>query len=116
MPKRGHARQARQAGPADEEPRATRKARELAALHGVTLASIEKRGFITAADVEALIGASATQAAASAGGESDLLMGLSTDGVSLPASWADDPGRGRLDPGLPRAAARRAAGFRRTEL
>src|SRR5512145_1962345 len=43
------------ATPAPSERKATRKALELAARHDVDLAAIEKRGFITEKDVEALI-------------------------------------------------------------
>ena len=52
--------------PAAGDRKATRKAVELAELHGVDLAEIDKRGFITEKDVEALIAAqkaSATPAA-----------------------------------------------------
>ena len=41
--------------PAAGDRKATRKAVELAELHGIDLASIDKRGFITEKDVEALI-------------------------------------------------------------
>ena len=72
--------------------RATAKAVELAAQHGIDLDSIEKAGFITAQDVEALV-ATATP---SAGG---LLAGISTDGVTLPESFAlAEEETGRLDP------------------
>ena len=43
--------------PTAGDRKATRKAVELAELHGIDLASIEKRGFITEKDVEALIAA-----------------------------------------------------------
>src|SRR3970282_450567 len=41
--------------PAQGERKATRKAVELAELHGVDLGAIEKRGFITEKDVEELV-------------------------------------------------------------
>ncbi|MGI9658624.1 MAG: biotin/lipoyl-containing protein [Gaiellaceae bacterium] len=82
-------------------PRATRKARELASRHEIDLAAIEKRGFITTEDVEALIenGDSATLRSASDPGDPDaaLLDGLSTANVSLPGSWSDEQSRGALD-------------------
>jgi acetyltransferase-like isoleucine patch superfamily enzyme len=74
--------------------RATAKAVELAERHGIDLDSIEKVGFITAQDVEAIVG---TRAAADAG-VPRLLAGVSTDGVTLPESFAlADAETGRLD-------------------
>ena len=81
--------------PAAGERKATRKALELADLHGVDVAQIDKRGFITEKDVEELI---ARQAAA-APGSGSLLAGVSTQGVTLPASFELDEASGRLDPG-----------------
>jgi acetyltransferase-like isoleucine patch superfamily enzyme len=73
--------------------RATAKAAELAERHGIDLDSIEKAGFITAQDVEAIVG---TRAAAEPGGPR-LLAGVSTDGVTLPESFAfADVETGRL--------------------
>jgi acetyltransferase-like isoleucine patch superfamily enzyme len=80
--------------PAEGERKATRKASALAERHGVDLSRIDKRGFITEKDVEALI---AQQKAASVG-ERLLLAGVSTDGVTLPASFELDEATGRLDP------------------
>jgi acetyltransferase-like isoleucine patch superfamily enzyme len=81
--------------PAEGERKATRKAVELAERHGIDLAQIDKRGFITEKDVEALV---AAQKAAAAPGAGPLLAGVSTDGVTLPATFelADDAGT--LDP------------------
>jgi acetyltransferase-like isoleucine patch superfamily enzyme len=63
---------------------------ELAAEHGIDLASIEKDGFITAEDVERLV---AAQAAAVAD-ESRFFAGISLEGLSLPAvlELPDDAG------------------------
>jgi acetyltransferase-like isoleucine patch superfamily enzyme len=80
--------------PAEAKPterKATRKAVELAELHGVDLGTIEKRGFITEKDVEELI---ARQRADAAPAAQAVLAGISTAGVSLPASFelAEDVG------------------------
>jgi acetyltransferase-like isoleucine patch superfamily enzyme len=75
--------------------KATRKAVELAELHGVDLAEIDKRGFITEKDVEALI---ARQKASAAAAPGPVLAGVSTEGVSLPATFELDPSEGALDP------------------
>lgn len=86
-----------EAAPAPKAPagdrKATRKAVELAELHGVDLASIEKRGFITEADVEAAIAAHKSSAAPTTG---SLLAGVSAEGVSLPSTF--DVQGGELDP------------------
>ncbi len=74
--------------------RATRKARELAERHGVDLDSIEKAGFVTAEDVEALIAASTERPA------DVVLAGVSTAGVTLPASLGADGTAGTLEPGF----------------
>jgi acetyltransferase-like isoleucine patch superfamily enzyme len=86
-----------QAGPRGEpgERKATRKAVELAALHGIDLSAIDKRGFITEKDVEELVARRAAEAAPEA---RPLLAGVSTDGVSLPASFDLDEGAGALEP------------------
>ncbi len=81
--------------PAAGDRKATRKAVELAELHGIDLASIEKRGFITEKDVEALIAAQKSSSAPAAG---PILAGVSTDGVSLPATFELDEDAGALDP------------------
>ena len=78
---------------APSERKATRKAVELAERHGVDLAEIDKRGFITEKDVEGLI--AARKAAASP--EAGVLAGLSTEGVTLPASFELDESAGALD-------------------
>jgi acetyltransferase-like isoleucine patch superfamily enzyme len=75
--------------------RATAKAVELAELHGIDLDSIEKAGFVTAQDVEALV---ALRIAPDVG-DQRVLAGVSTAGLTLPESFAlaeDDTGR--LDP------------------
>jgi acetyltransferase-like isoleucine patch superfamily enzyme len=79
--------------PSPTERKATRKALELAERHGVDLGEIDKRGFITEKDVEELV---ARQRAAAAPGS--LLDGVSTQGVTLPASFELDDATGRLDP------------------
>jgi hypothetical protein len=81
------------AGPAN----ATRKAVELAEMHGVDLAEIDKAGFITAEDVEALVAARGRAAPAAA----DLVLGgVAVDGLTLPATFEPEGGRGRLDEGF----------------
>jgi len=80
--------------PAAGDRKATRKAVELAELHGVDLAEIDKRGFITEKDIEALL--AQRKAAAPAAGP--ILAGVSTDGVSLPAVFELDEADGALDP------------------
>jgi acetyltransferase-like isoleucine patch superfamily enzyme len=94
-----------EAGVAAEEPeaakvdagerKATRKAVELAERHGVDLGEIDKRGFITEKDVEELL---ARQKAAASPEAGPLLGGLSTEGVSLPASFDLDESVGALEP------------------
>jgi acetyltransferase-like isoleucine patch superfamily enzyme len=81
--------------PAAGDRKATRKAVELAELHGLDLTSIDKRGFITEKDVEALIAAQKSLAVPAA---EPILAGVSTDGVSLPATFELDAEAGRLDP------------------
>jgi acetyltransferase-like isoleucine patch superfamily enzyme len=75
--------------PAEGERKATRKAVELAERHGFDLGEIDKRGFITEKDVEALV---AAQKAASP--DPGPLAGFSAEGVTLPASFelGDDVG------------------------
>lgn len=72
---------------------ATRKAIELAEQHGIDLSAVRKEGFITAADVEALV----TAAARGAGPSDVVLAGVSTEGVSLPESFAPGSTAGTLD-------------------
>ena len=76
------------------ERKATRKAVELAERHGVDLAAIEKRGFITEKDVEELL---VRQASSAPPEERTLLGGLSTDGVTLPGSFDLEESVGALD-------------------
>ena len=83
--------------PAAGDRKATRKALELAELHGVDLAEIDKRGFITEKDVEQLLAARKAEAAPAAG---PILAGVSIDGVSLPATFELDEADGVLDPGF----------------
>ncbi len=83
-----------EAKPAAGERKATRKAVELAELHGVDLGAIEKRGFITEKDVEELV---ARLTAAESPEPRPLLAGVSTDGVTLPASFDLDESVGALD-------------------
>jgi acetyltransferase-like isoleucine patch superfamily enzyme len=81
--------------PAMGERKATRKAVELADLHGIDLSEIDKRGFVTEKDVERLL---AARKAASAPVAGPILAGVSTDGVSLPATFELDEADGALDP------------------
>ena len=81
--------------PALEERQATRKATELADLHGVDLGEIDKRGFITEKDVEELI---ARRKASESPEPGPVLAGVSTVGVSLPASFDLDESIGELEP------------------
>jgi acetyltransferase-like isoleucine patch superfamily enzyme len=81
--------------PASGDRKATRKAVELAELHGIELAAIEKRGFITEKDVEELI---ATRKAAEPPATGPILAGVSTENVSLPSTFELDERAGRLDP------------------
>jgi acetyltransferase-like isoleucine patch superfamily enzyme len=81
--------------PSAGDRKATRKAVELAELHGVDLAEIDKRGFITEKDVEELIARQKASAPPSVG---PVLAGVSTEGVSLPAGFELDPSAGALDP------------------
>ena len=85
--------------------KATRKAVELAAQHGIDLTSIDKRGFITEKDVEAAIAARRRPATPA---PEPLLAGVSTDGVTLPASFELGRTEGALDAGVPRVAPRRS--------
>jgi acetyltransferase-like isoleucine patch superfamily enzyme len=75
---------------------ATQKAVELAELHGIDLASIEKRGFVTAEDVLALVGTA--EARAPSGGELGILAGISLDGVTLPHLYEAGDRVGVLEP------------------
>jgi acetyltransferase-like isoleucine patch superfamily enzyme/glycine cleavage system H lipoate-binding protein len=77
--------------------KATRKAVELAELHDVDLSAIEKRGFITEKDVEDLI---ARQKASEVPAAGPILAGVSTEGVSLPATFDLGEEVGALDAGF----------------
>ena len=95
---RGRARapraEGRGPGRSRADRKATNKAVELAERHGIDLATIDKRGFITEKDVEAAI----AQAAAAAGpSTAPALAGVSTAGVTLPASLELDESTGRVD-------------------
>ena len=95
------------------ERKATRKAVELAERHGVDLSAIDKRGFITEKDVEALV---AAQRAEAAPGWRPVLDGLSTEGLSLPATFEDagETGQtsGALEPSFYESLLREEAEFR----
>ena len=80
--------------PATTDRKATRKAVELAERRGIDLGAIEKRGFITEKDVEGEI---ARLAAVAGPATSPALAGVSTAGVSLPASFDLDESAGLLD-------------------
>ena len=83
------------AKPAAADRKATRKAAQLAERHGIDLAAIEKRGFITEKDVEELI---ARQKAAASPERGSVLAGISTESVTLPLSVELDEKTGALDP------------------
>jgi acetyltransferase-like isoleucine patch superfamily enzyme len=80
--------------PAGGERKATRKAVELAELHGIDLSEIDKRGFITEKDVEQLLAARKAAATPSAG---PILAGVSTEGVSLPSTFELGEADGAVD-------------------
>jgi acetyltransferase-like isoleucine patch superfamily enzyme len=83
---------------APTQRKATRKAVELAARHGIDLDAIDKQGFITEQDVEALVEAAAGGAAQEpAGVVDDPLAGVSTEGVTLPATFEVGETEGLLD-------------------
>jgi acetyltransferase-like isoleucine patch superfamily enzyme len=81
--------------PAAGDRKATRKAVELAERHGIDLAAIEKRGFVTERDVEELLARQTAEASPEA---RPLLAGIPLEGVTLPASFDLDESVGRLDP------------------
>jgi acetyltransferase-like isoleucine patch superfamily enzyme/glycine cleavage system H lipoate-binding protein len=89
------AEEKRAAKPAAGDRKATRKAVELAELHGIDLTAVEKRGFITEKDVEALILAHKAAAAPVAG---PALAGVSTEEVSLPETFDPEGTTGALEP------------------
>jgi acetyltransferase-like isoleucine patch superfamily enzyme len=77
----------------DGKTKATKAAVELAEQHGIDLAAIDKKGFVTAEDVERLI---ASEPAAAE--KPDLVLaGLSTENVTLPESFGLDENAGRLE-------------------
>jgi len=80
--------------PVEGDRKATKKALELAALHDVDVSAIEKRGFITEKDVEEDI---ARRKASEAPAPEPVIAGLSTEGVSLPATFDPDGTDGSLD-------------------
>ena len=94
--------------PAAGERKATRKAAELAERHGVDLAAIEKRGFITERDVEELLARRVAEAPAEG---RPLLAGVSLDGVTLPESFDVDDSTGRLEEGFVESVRSDPAGF-----
>ena len=96
--------------PAAGDRKATRKAVELAELHGIDLSAIEKRGFITEKDVEELIAAQKASGAPAAGGHA--LAGVSTDGVSLPLTFDPDGTSGALEPSYYELLLREESEFR----
>jgi acetyltransferase-like isoleucine patch superfamily enzyme len=79
--------------PAAGERKATRKAVELAELHGIDLSEIDKRGFVTEKDVEQLL---ATRKSAATPAAGSALAGVATEGVSLPATFEPDATEGAL--------------------
>jgi len=81
--------------PVSGDRKATRKAAELAELHGIDLSTIDKRGFITERDVEELI---TRQKASESPEPGPVLGGLSTAGVTLPALFDSDESVGALEP------------------
>jgi pyruvate/2-oxoglutarate dehydrogenase complex dihydrolipoamide acyltransferase (E2) component len=83
------------AKPPAGDRKATRKALELAELHGIDLSAVEKRGFITEKDVETLIAAQKASESPAAG---PALAGVSPAGVSLPSMFEIDESAGTLDP------------------
>jgi acetyltransferase-like isoleucine patch superfamily enzyme len=86
--------------------KATRKALELAEQHGIDLDGIDKKGFITEKDVEALLAGRAGVVAPA------LLGGLSTEGVSFPASFHEDETVGVLEPAFLQSVRADPAAFR----
>jgi acetyltransferase-like isoleucine patch superfamily enzyme len=82
------------AKPPAAERKATRKAVELAERHGIDLSEIDKKGFITEKDVEALLALRTAEAGPSAG---RALAGVAMDGVTLPALFDSDESVGALD-------------------
>ena len=83
--------------PAAGDRKATRKAVELAELHDVDLAAIEKRGFITEKDVEEVIARRKASETPAAG---PVLAGVSTAGVTLPATFELPEDAGVLESGF----------------
>jgi acetyltransferase-like isoleucine patch superfamily enzyme len=97
------------AKPAAGERKATRKAVELAERHGVDLAEIDKRGFITEKDVEALV---ALRTAEAGPDVRRALAGVSADGVTLPDLFDSDDDAGALDAEFLESLRDDPAGFR----
>ena len=94
------AAEARQQAEIPEEPgqpalrNVTRKAAELAARHGVDLEQIDKAGFITADDVEAIVAGNTEEQPAG----DPVFAGLSIENVTLPAVFSLGADVGVLDP------------------
>jgi acetyltransferase-like isoleucine patch superfamily enzyme len=80
--------------PRPGDRKVTKKAVALAERHEIDLTAIDKRGFITEKDVEAAI---ARQTATAGPSGQSALAGVSTEGVSLPASFELEEGLGTLD-------------------
>jgi acetyltransferase-like isoleucine patch superfamily enzyme len=87
------------ARPAEGDRKATRKAVELAALHGIDLAAIDKRGFVTEKDVQDVLDRKRAdrQRASETPAVDPVLAGLSTERVSLPATFDPHGSEGTLD-------------------
>jgi acetyltransferase-like isoleucine patch superfamily enzyme len=96
--------------PAATDRKATRKAAELAGRHGIDLTAIEKRGFITEKDVEELI---QRRKAAAPPERGSPLEGVSTENVTLPASFELDDKAGALDPAFLESLRSDPGSFRR---
>jgi len=84
-----------EAPPKSKAPKrkATKAAIELAERHGIDIDAIDKKGFVTAEDVERLIEAEPSVAQAS----DTVLAGVSTDNVTLPECFGLDADAGRLE-------------------
>jgi acetyltransferase-like isoleucine patch superfamily enzyme len=93
---------------APSQRKATKKAVELAERHGIDLDAIDKQGFITGEDVEALV---AAQAAAEEPVD-PVLAGVSIENVTLPASLALEETVGAVDETLLESLRTEPDGFR----
>jgi acetyltransferase-like isoleucine patch superfamily enzyme len=106
----GAAEKPEEAKPEEGERKATRKAVDLAARHGIDLTAIEKRGFITEKDVEELI---TKRAAEFEPAERPLLAGVSLENVTLPATFDFDETIGTLEPAYAESLRADPEAFRR---